>query len=46
MAQLRKDTRGLEQAFININKYFFQAQGTPIVDPIGFHAGKIIEHDD
>ena len=45
MIQQTKDTRELEQAFININKYIFQVQETPIVVSIGFGGGRIIEHD-
>ena len=45
MIQQTKDTRELEQAFININKYIFQDQETPIVVSIGFGGGRIIEHD-
>ena len=45
MIQQTKDTRELEQAFININKYIFQDQETPIVVSIGFKGGRIIEHD-
>ena len=45
MIQQTKDTRELEQAFINITKYIFQDQETPIVVSIGFIGGKIIEHD-
>ena len=45
MMQQTKDTREIEQAFININKYIFQVQETPIVVSIGFGGGRIIEHD-
>ena len=45
MIQQTKDTRELEQAFININKYIFQDQETPIIVSIGFGGGRIIEQD-